>query len=153
MTATGRTSAWTSPRAQNERYDQAGQEAALARLDLLARVMDSIVTIPGTNVRIGLDALLGLIPIIGDLASQAISSYLIWEARKLGVSRLTIWRMIGNSMIDTVIGIVPFVGDAFDVAFRANVKNVALLRAELARKGVGNRVIDARVVDGRVVEM
>lgn len=110
-------------------------EAALARLEALAKVMDSAFQIPGTRVRMGFDALLGLVPVIGDLVGQAISSYVIWEAKRLGVSRFTLWRMIGNSAIDTVFGFVPFVGDAIDVAFRANAKNVALLRAHLERKG------------------
>lgn len=110
-------------------------QATLVRLEALAKVMDSAFLIPGTGVRMGFDALIGLVPVIGDLIGQAISSYLISEAKRLGVSRFTLWRMIGNSAIDTVVGIVPFVGDAFDVAFRANTKNVALLRAHLEKKG------------------
>src|SRR6187549_1328370 len=115
--------------ARVDRYVDTEIEAALARCEALARIMDSIVEIPGTKVRIGFDAMLGLVPVIGDLLSQAISSYIIWEARRLGVSRFTMARMIGNSAIDTIVGIVPFVGDAFDVVFRANMKNLALLRA------------------------
>jgi hypothetical protein len=106
-------------------------DEAIERLDALATVMDSIVKIPGTNVRIGVDALLGLVPVIGDIASQAISGYLIWEARRLGASKLVIGRMIANSAIDTVVGAVPFLGDAFDIAFRANKRNVALLKTHL----------------------
>ena len=110
-------------------------EQTVARLDALAKVMDNAFALPGTNIRMGFDALLGMIPVIGDLISQAISSYLIWEAKRLGVSRLTLWRMIGNSAVDTVIGFIPFAGDAFDIAFRANTKNVALLRAHLEKQG------------------
>lgn len=109
--------------------------ASVARIEALARIMDSIVEIPGTNVRVGIDALIGLVPIVGDLVSQAISTYIIWEARQLGVSRFTMARMIGNTAIDTVIGLVPFAGDAFDVVFRANMKNLALLKAHLAKHG------------------
>lgn len=125
-----------------ERYDHAGQEAAYRRLDALAKVMDSAITLPGTTVTIGVDAVLGFIPVVGDLLSQAISSYIIWEAKKLGVSRWTMARMVGNSLVDTVIGAVPFVGDAFDIAFRANLRNIALLKADLERRGVGRPVID-----------
>jgi hypothetical protein len=110
-------------------------EDAVARVEALARLMDSIIEIPGTKVRIGIDALIGIVPVIGDLLSQAISSYIIWEARRLGVSRLTLARMIGNSAIDTVIGFIPFAGDAFDVVFRANMKNLALLRGHLEKHG------------------
>jgi hypothetical protein len=118
-----------------ERYADAEVEAAMARIEALASLMDDRFVIPGTQTRIGLDAFVGLVPIVGDLVSQAISSYLIWEARQLGVSRLTLARMIGNTAIDTVVGIVPFVGDLFDVAFRANRKNVNLLKAHLAKHG------------------
>ena len=110
-------------------------QQSLARLELLAKVMDSAFVLPGTNVRMGLDAIIGIVPVVGDLISQTISSYLIWEAKRLGVSKLTLWRMIGNSAVDTVIGFVPFLGDAFDVAFRANMKNLALLRAHLDKHG------------------
>ncbi len=79
---------------------------------------------------------------VGDIVSQAISSYIIWEARRLGASRLTMARMIGNSLVDMTIGAVPVVGDAFDVAFRANMRNLALLKAEMERKGMGRKTID-----------
>jgi hypothetical protein len=133
---------WQSPRRQVKRIDLAEAEAAYARIEALGRAMDSIVAIPGTNVRIGFDALLGLVPVVGDLISQAISSYIIWEARRLGVSRLTMARMIGNSLVDMTIGAVPVLGDAFDVAFRANLRNLALLKAEMESKGLGRRTID-----------
>ncbi|MDX2156163.1 MAG: DUF4112 domain-containing protein [Hyphomicrobiaceae bacterium] len=133
---------WQSPRRNLERLDMAEAEAAYARVEALARVMDSIVAIPGTNVRIGVDALLGLVPVVGDVISQAISSYIIWEARRLGVSRWTMARMVGNSLVDMAIGAVPLVGDAFDVAFKANMKNLALLKAEMEKRGIGGRVID-----------
>jgi hypothetical protein len=114
-------------------------EEAVARLEALAKVKDSAIALPGTSVRMGFDALLGIIPAIGDLISQAISSYLIWEAKRLGESRFTLWRMIGNSTIDTVVGFIPLAGDAFDVAFRANTKNLALLKAHLAKQGFASR--------------
>jgi hypothetical protein len=118
-----------------EPYTDDELDEAVARLDALARLMDNSFTLPGTNIRMGFDALLGLVPVIGDIVSQAISSYVIWEAKRLGVSRLTLWRMIGNSTIDTVVGFIPLVGDAFDVAFRSNAKNVALLKTHLEKKG------------------
>jgi len=133
---------WQSPRRPAERIDEAEVEAAYKRIAALARVMDSIVAIPGTNVRIGVDAVLGLVPVVGDVISQAISSYIIWEARRLGVSRWTMVRMIGNSLVDMGIGAVPLLGDAFDVAFRANLRNLALLKADLERKGLGRKSID-----------
>ncbi len=127
-----------------QRYDHADTAAALARVEALAKLMDSAFAIPGSNIRIGLDAVIGIVPVIGDLISQAISSYIIWEARRLGVSRWTMGRMIANSAVDTVVGVVPFIGDLFDIGFRANMKNLALLKAHLARNGyvAGGQVIE-----------
>lgn len=109
--------------------------AAVARVETVARLMDSQFTFPGSNVRFGLDAIIGIVPVAGDLISQIISSYIIWEARRLGVSKVTMARMIGNSLIDTIVGSIPVAGDAFDVMFRANIKNLGLLKAHLARQG------------------
>jgi hypothetical protein len=111
-------------------------EQSLERLEALAKLLDSSFFVPGTNIRMGLDGIIGLVPVVGDLISGAISSYLIWEARRLGASRWVIGRMAANTLIDTTIGAIPIVGDAFDVVFRTNVKNLALLRKHLARKGV-----------------
>jgi hypothetical protein len=131
-----------------ERYSHPETEAAVARVEAVARIMDSMFEIPGTKVRVGLDAIIGIVPIIGDLISQVISSYIIWEARQLGVSRFTLARMMANSAVDFVVGIIPFAGDAFDIYFRANLKNLALLKAHLAKHGHvsrangGGQVID-----------
>lgn len=118
-----------------ERLEQAEIEAALVRINALARIMDSLFVIPGTRMRLGVDAVLGLVPVVGDVLAQLVSAYLIWEAKRLGVSKLTLWRMVGNSLIDTVVGAVPVVGDAFDVAFKANMKNVRLLQRHLEKRG------------------
>ncbi|MEQ1715480.1 MAG: DUF4112 domain-containing protein [Hyphomicrobium sp.] len=109
---------------------------ALARLDGLATIMDSAFRIPGTQVVMGLDALLGLVPVIGDAISSAIGGFIIWEAKRLGVSRFLIARMAMNTAIDTVLGSVPIVGDVFDVAYKANRKNVAILRRHLEKNGL-----------------
>jgi hypothetical protein len=118
-----------------ERYSDPAVAASVARIEAVSRLMDDLFEIPGTNVRVGLDSIIGLVPVVGDLISQAVSSYIIWEARQLGASRLTIARMVANSAVDTVIGIIPVAGDAFDVAFRANRKNLALLKGHLAKHG------------------
>jgi hypothetical protein len=131
-----------------ERYADASIEAAVARIEALARLMDSAIEIPGTNVRFGLDAIIGIVPVLGDLLSQIVSSYIIWEARQLGVSRFTMARMIWNSTVDTLIGIVPIAGDAFDVIFRANMKNLALLKAHLAKHGHIRSTAKGPVIEG-----
>src|SRR3712207_3413491 len=84
---------------------------SVARLEALSRLLDSAFPIPGTNQRIGIDALLGLIPGIGDLVSTALASYLIWEAKQLGLPRWKVARMIGNVAVDTAVGAVPLVGE------------------------------------------
>lgn len=118
-----------------ERLEREAVEAAVARITTMARLMDALFVIPGTRIRLGFDALLGLVPVLGDLISQAISTYIIWEARRLGVSKLTLMRMFANTLVDTVFGVVPVAGDVFDVAFRANMKNLALLQRHLEKHG------------------
>jgi len=106
---------------------------ATARVDRLARLLDRAVGIPGTGIRIGLDPLLGLVPGFGDFATGAISLYIILEAARLGVPSTTLVRMLGNVAIDTFGGSVPLVGDLFDVAWKSNTKNVALLQDHVGR--------------------
>jgi hypothetical protein len=117
-----------------EREAMVRRDQAVARLDALATLMDSAFIIPGTNIRMGLDAVIGLLPVAGDLISSMVSSYIVWEARQLGVPRWLLARMMLNVAIDTAVGSVPVVGDAFDVMFRANLKNMALLKGYLARQ-------------------
>jgi len=93
--------------------------------------MDTAFVVPGTQVRFGVDALIGLVPGIGDAISTAVSLFVVSEARALGAPAWLIARMIGNVALDGVVGAVPLVGDVFDVAFRANRRNMALLRAHL----------------------
>ena len=135
----------TGKRAARMPKSVAETEQALLRLDALAHVMDSAFTIPGTNVTMGVDALLGLLPGIGDAISGAISSYLIWEAKQLGAPKILLARMAGNVAIDTVVGAVPFVGDIFDVAYKSNRKNVTLLKKHLEKQGFSGR--DGKTID------
>jgi Domain of unknown function (DUF4112) len=103
-------------------------EQRLARLDALARLLDVAFILPGTKIRYGIDGLIGLIPIVGDLITTAISLWLVREARALGAPWHITARMLANVAVDGVVGIVPLVGDAFDVMFRANVRNVRMLK-------------------------
>jgi Domain of unknown function (DUF4112) len=104
------------------------REQRLARLELLANLLDAAFVMPGTNIRYGLDGLIGLIPVVGDLITSAISLWIVREARALGAPWHIVARMLGNVALDGVIGIVPLAGDAFDVMFRANIRNMRLLR-------------------------
>ena len=107
-------------------------EARLKRVRLLSRLLDEQFRIPGTMQRVGLDGLLGLIPGIGDAAGALLSTYILYEAIRLGVPSMVLLRMIANIGIDTVGGAIPIVGDIFDMAWKANKKNAALLHAYLA---------------------
>ncbi|WP_240539880.1 DUF4112 domain-containing protein [Salinarimonas soli] len=122
---------------------------AVMRISTIARLMDSAVTIPGTNRTVGIDAVLGLVPVVGDLVSAALSSYIIWEARQLGLPAWKIARMVGNVAVDTAIGAVPFVGDLFDVAFKANMRNLRIVVDHL--EGTGQ--MRPQVIDGEAVRL
>ncbi len=104
------------------------REQRLARLEALAKLLDVAFILPGTNIRYGIDGLIGLIPVVGDIITTAISLWLVREARALGAPWHITARMLANVAVDGVVGIVPLAGDAFDVMFRANVRNVRLLR-------------------------
>ena len=110
------------------------REERVARLDALATLLDTAFILPGTNVRFGFDALIGLVPGIGDAITTAISLYIVHEARQLGAPAHLILRMLANVAVDGFVGAVPLVGDAFDVLWRANRRNVRLLREWLARE-------------------
>jgi hypothetical protein len=99
----------------------------IARLDALASLLDSAILIPGTNVRFGVDALIGLVPGIGDVVTTLLSLYIVNEARALGAPRRLILRMLSNVALDSVVGAVPLAGDVFDVMWRANRRNMNLL--------------------------
>lgn len=120
--------------AEAGRYDAASRRAALDRIDRLATLLDTAFILPGSNVRFGVEAMLRLIPGIGDIIASALSCYLLYEARRLGVPRLLFARMVGNVLLEGMVGTVPLAGDAFDVFFRANRRNVALLRRHFARE-------------------
>jgi hypothetical protein len=116
-------------------YDPPARRAALDRLDMLATAFDTAFILPGTNVRFGVESLLRLVPGIGDAAASALSCYLLYEAHRLGVPKFLFARMVMNVLLEGTVGAVPIAGDAFDVYFRANRRNVALLRAHFARVG------------------
>lgn len=106
-------------------------EQKQARLERLSHVLDNAIRIPGTDFRIGVDALIGLIPGIGDATGAILGGYMIWEAHQLGAPSRTKWRMAGNVGLDALLGVIPLVGDLSDFVFKANAKNMALLRAHL----------------------
>jgi hypothetical protein len=119
---------------------------SLARIGLLAKLLDSAVLIPGLNRRVGLDAVLGLVPGVGDAISAALASYIIWEARRLGLPRWKIARMVGNVAVDTAVGAIPFAGDVFDVFFKSNQRNLRIIHDHLGIAKHGPLEIDGTAV-------
>ncbi|MEY9150996.1 MULTISPECIES: DUF4112 domain-containing protein [Bradyrhizobium] len=110
------------------------REQRLQRLETIAKLLDVAFIVPGTNVRYGIDGLIGLIPVVGDIITTAISLWLVREARLLGAPWHITARMLANVAVDGVIGMVPVAGDAFDVMFRANIRNVRMLRRWLDKQ-------------------
>ena len=104
-----------------------GQEQRLRALRQMARLLDSAFQVPGTSYRFGLDPVLGLVPVLGDLVSPLFTIGLLWQAHDLGIPRVVQLRMLGNVAIDALVGTVPFVGDLFDFAWKSNDMNLALL--------------------------
>lgn len=118
-------------------YHSHSRRDRIERLDRLATLLDTAFVIPGTNIRFGADALIGLAPGIGDSVTTALAAYIVYEAHRLGVSRRVLIRMIGNVAIDGIVGAVPVFGDLFDVAFRANRRNVRILREHFGLEVAG----------------
>jgi hypothetical protein len=107
------------------------REEDIRRLESIADLLDSRFRIPGTDIRFGLDALLGLIPGLGDSVSLLPALYLMMEAKRLGASKFLLTRMAMNVGIDWLVGSIPLLGDIFDVGFKANRRNIRLLRDTL----------------------
>jgi hypothetical protein len=104
----------------------------LQRVRSLSHLLDNAILIPGTDYRIGLDPILGLLPGAGDIIGTGFSAYIILEAALMGLPKVTLTRMAFNILLETVVGSVPFIGDFFDFAWKANVKNLELLESHMA---------------------
>jgi Domain of unknown function (DUF4112) len=121
----------------------------IKRVRVLAKLLDNSLTVPGLGWQFGIDAIIGLIPVIGDMIGGVLASYIVLEAARAKVSSFTLARMLMNVGIDTVLGSVPAVGDLFDAAWKANIKNVALLERHLVAGTVADR--EKRSVAGAIV--
>lgn len=103
------------------------------RIEALERLLEGLVELPLVGRKVGLDAMLGLLPGAGDLITGAMGLYLVWEARNLGMPRWQLWRMVGNVGFDTLLGAVPVAGDLFDLMYRSNSRNLRIIRKHLDR--------------------
>lgn len=112
------------------------------RVETLEIILERSFVIPGINRPVGLDAIAGLVPVVGDVITAVMGAYLIWEARNLGMPKWKIWRMMGNLGVDTALGAIPLVGDAFDFMFRSNTRNLKIIKRHLDKHHPGTLIID-----------
>lgn len=112
------------------------------RVEMLERVLENAFTIPGLRRKVGLDAVVGLVPVAGDVVSALLGMYLVWEARNLGMSKWQLARMSANVGVDTLLGAIPLAGDAFDLLFRSNSRNLKMIRKHIAKKYPHAQVIE-----------
>ena len=112
------------------------------RVEAMEMLLERSFKVPGTNFPIGLDSIIGLIPVLGDIVTTALSAYIVWEARNLGLPKWKLWRMAGNIAVDTAIGAVPLVGDAADVLFRSNTRNLRIIKKHLDKHHPETRIIE-----------
>ena len=112
------------------------------RVEALELLLERSMTVPGTNYRIGLDTVVGLVPVVGDLITAAMGSYIVWEARNLGLPKWKLWHMLGRVGFDTAVGAVPLLGDAFDVIYRSNTRNLRTIKKHLDKHHPQTRVIE-----------
>jgi hypothetical protein len=113
------------------------------RIEALEQMLEGMFELPVLGRRFGLDALLGLVPVVGDLVSAAMGLYLVWEARTLGLPRWRLWQMAGNVGFDTLVGAVPVAGDLFDFLYRSNTRNIRIVRRHLDKHHPQTRVIES----------
>jgi len=121
-----------------------GTDAASVRTRVTAmeKLLERSLVIPGINVPLGLDAVAGLVPVLGDVLTAAMGAYIVWEARNLGLPKRKLARMGANVLFDTAIGAIPLIGDAADFLFRSNTKNLRILLKHLDAHHPESRVIE-----------
>jgi hypothetical protein len=105
--------------------------AVRRRIEAVEQILERSFVIPGINRPIGLDAVAGLIPVVGDILTGAMGAYVVWEASNLGMPKWKLWRMAGNVAFDTALGAVPVAGDLFDFLFRSNTRNLKIVKRHL----------------------
>ena len=112
------------------------------RIEAMEQMLERSFRIPGVNYPVGLDSIIGLVPVIGDFVTAAMGAYIVWEARNLGIPKWKLWRMGGNIAFDSLLGAVPVVGDAFDLVFRSNTRNLRIIKRHLDKHHPAQRTIE-----------
>lgn len=113
-----------------------------ARVMMMERLLERSFTIPGVNMPVGLDALAGLVPVLGEIVTAAMGAYIVWEAKNLGLPKWKLARMGANVLFDTAIGAIPLIGDAADLVFRSNTKNLRILLRHIEKHHPEAQVIE-----------
>ena len=117
--------------------------AVRQRVEAMERLLERLFVIPGTNRTVGLDVILDLVPVVGDIAAAALGAYIVWEAKNLGMSKWQISRMAGNVGVDWLLGLIPWVGAVPDFFFRSNTRNLKMIKKHLDKHHPGTRTIEA----------
>lgn len=112
------------------------------RIEALEMVLERSATIPGTNYSIGLDTIVGLVPVVGDIITATMGAYLVWEARNLGIPKWKMWHMMGRVGFDAALGLVPIAGDALDLVYRSNTKNLKTIKKHLDKHHPETRILE-----------
>lgn len=113
------------------------------RIEMLEKVLERSIALPVVGRKVGLDAALGLVPVLGDLLTGAMGLYFVWEARNLGLPKWRLAQMMANVGFDTAVGAIPLAGDLFDVLFRSNSRNLKILRRHLDKHHPATRIIES----------
>jgi len=119
-----------------------GPASIRRRIEMMEAVLEGLFVIPGTKRRVGMDSLIGLVPVVGDIATAAMGAWIVWEARNLGLSKWQLTRMAANVGVDTLVGAIPFAGDIFDFLYKSNTKNLRIIRKHLDRHHPSTVTID-----------
>ena len=117
-------------------------QAVRSRVEAMEKILERAFVVPGINRPIGMDSIVGLIPVVGDIVTAAMGAYIIWEARNLGMSKMQLTRMAANVGIDTALGAIPLAGDVFDFIWRSNSRNLRIIRKHLDKHHPGTRTIE-----------
>ena len=116
--------------------------AVRRRVETLEMLLERSISLPGLNRKVGLDALVGLVPVAGDIVAAGLGLYLVWEARNLGMSKWQLARMTANIGFDTLVGAVPVAGDLFDFVFRSNTRNLRIIKKHLDKHHPHTRILE-----------
>ena len=119
------------------------------RLEAMEGLLERAFALPGTRMRVGLDSVVGLIPVVGDVVTAAMGAWLVWEARNLGMSKFHLARMVGNVGFDTLVGAIPLAGDLFDFVFKSNTRNLRIVKRWLDKHHPETMVVEGEVVARR----